>query len=75
MAMIIPYTGRMTDELLTTEQAAARLGVTDQAIRKLINRGRLPARKFGPVWMIRETDLDSVKDRRRGKTPKGKIDS
>ncbi len=43
---------------LTVRQAAARLGLSRTRLQALINDGRLPAEKFGPANMIRETDLD-----------------
>lgn len=57
--------------VLTTRQAAEILGVNDSRVRQLILRGRLKAEKFGSVWMIREEDLELVKDRPTG-YPKGK---
>ena len=43
---------------LTTSEAAARVGVTDRAIRKWIAQGRLPATRYGGRWLIDQTDLD-----------------
>ena len=58
-------------KLLTTCQAGKLLGVNDSRIRQFILQGRLPAIKFGAVWMIRERDLEKVKNRKPGR-PKGK---
>ena len=52
---------------LTTPEAARKLGVTDARVRQIIAAGRLPARKFGPVWLIEESDLDRVRVRRAGR--------
>jgi excisionase family DNA binding protein len=54
-------------KLLTTQEAAERLGVTSTRIRAMILAGRLPAEKFGHVHMIREEDLALVADRRPGR--------
>ena len=59
------------DKLLTTYQAADILDISDRRVRALIKAKRLPAKKFGPAWMIQEKDLKKVKDRRPGR-PKGK---
>lgn len=57
--------------MITTAQAAARLGITKRRVTALIKAGRLPAQKFGRDWMIQPKDLDKVKDRPQG-YPKGK---
>jgi len=43
--------------LLTTAQAAARLGVDNSQVRRYIAAGRLAAQKPGRDWMIDEDDL------------------
>jgi excisionase family DNA binding protein len=58
--------------MLTTQEAAARLGVTSIRIRQLISGGRLPAEKFGRDYMIKEEDLKLVEDRKPGRPPKPK---
>jgi excisionase family DNA binding protein len=59
-------------ELITTQQAAERLGVSEGRVRALILAGRLPAQKFGKAHMIREQDLKLVEDRKPGRPPKAK---
>jgi len=54
-------------KLLTTKDAARRLGVSDARVRALILAGRLPAEKFGRAHLIREQDLELVRDRRPGR--------
>jgi excisionase family DNA binding protein len=49
----------MNDEYLTTAQAAELAGISQRGINMAIYRGYLPAGKFGPVHMIRRTDLDA----------------
>lgn len=56
-------------KLLTTDQAAERLGVTRSRVHALIQAGRLPAEKFGPVYMIKESDLKLVENRKVGRPP------
>ncbi len=48
---------------LTTTEAAERLKVGIRQVQKLIKDGRLPARKRGRDWFIKEEDLELVKER------------
>ena len=57
-------------DVLTTKQAADRLGVSADYIRVLIARGTLKAVKHGRDWDIDERDLAAIKRRRRDKKPK-----
>jgi excisionase family DNA binding protein len=57
--------------LLTTAQAAERLGVSPRRVVALITAGRLPAAKFGRDWVIREADLAAVQRLPQG-WPKGR---
>jgi excisionase family DNA binding protein len=45
------------EPFLTTDQAAAALGVTSQTIRNWIRGGVLPAQKLGHVFRIRREDF------------------
>jgi excisionase family DNA binding protein len=56
--------------LLSTQQAAKRLGVSDARIRRLILDGRLPSQKVGRDHLIREEDLALVTDRPTGRPKK-----
>jgi len=56
-------------KLLTTEEAAERLGVTKRRVQAMIRDGRLPAEKMGRDWFIREEDLAIVADRKPGRPP------
>ena len=56
--------------LLTTPEAAERLGVTVTRVQQLIAAGRLPAEKMGRDYFIREEDLKLVADRKPGRPPK-----
>lgn len=44
-------------DYLTVTQAAARKGVTHQAIRRAITEGRLRASRLGGHWVIHRDDL------------------
>ncbi len=56
--------------LLTTSEAAERLGVTAPRIRQLVLNGRLPAQKLGRDLFIDEKDLKLVADRKVGRPRK-----
>ena len=58
------------EELLTTRQAADRLGITDGRVRQLILEGRLPSIKFGRSNVIRADDLSLVEGIKRGRPKK-----
>lgn len=64
----------MTTKLLTTAEAAARLGISQRRVVAMIlaPRPRLPASRFGPVWMIKESDLKKVAVRKPGRPKKEK---
>lgn len=66
----MPHDEQTEPVYLTTAQAAERLGVTRQRIHQLITEERLPAKKLGPIWTIREEDLELVKDRKRTGRPR-----
>lgn len=61
--------------LLTTKQAAERLGISIPRIHQLINEERLPAEKMGRDYVIKEEDLRLVEDRKVGRPPKVKAES
>lgn len=58
--------------LLTTREAAERLGVTVTRVQQLILAERLPAEKKGRDYFINEDDLKLVEDRKPGRPPKPK---
>lgn len=53
--------------LLTTKEVAERLGITPARVCAIISAGRLPALRFGRAYMIKESDLKLVADRRPGR--------
>lgn len=57
-------------KLLTTKEAAARLGVSVLRVQQLIWDGRLPAEKIGRDYVIKEADLKLVEDRKPGRPRK-----
>ena len=62
---------RMADEeFISTTEAAKQLGVTRQRILQLIEDGRLDAKKFASVYIIRRASLSNVEGRKPGRPPK-----
>lgn len=63
---------RAMDELLTTAEAAERLGLTVRAVQKMITAGRLEARRVGRDYIISAASLNSIERRSpAGRPPKG----
>jgi len=62
------YTWAM--RIISTAEAAKRLGVTANRVRKMILAKRLKAIKVGREWLIDPKDLDAVKDRKVGRPRK-----
>lgn len=62
-------------KLLSVKQAAAALGVNRQRVQQLIESKRLPAEKVGAFYVIREIDLELVRERKAGRPPKAKAES
>lgn len=60
----------MPEGYLTTHEAARILGVTPERVIALIKAKRLPAEKVSGVWIIKESDLELVKDRKPGRPRK-----
>ncbi len=59
-------------KLITTSEAAEKLGISIDRVQALIRAGRLPATMFGRVYMINEKDLKLVADRKPGRPKKDK---
>jgi excisionase family DNA binding protein len=55
--------------LLTTAQAAEKLGVTRWRVNQLIQHGRLKATRVGQIFIINEQDLKAVENRKPGRPP------
>jgi excisionase family DNA binding protein len=58
------------EKLLSVSEAAEKLKISRWRINQLINNGRLPAQKVGRAYVVKESDLELVKDRRPGRPPK-----
>jgi excisionase family DNA binding protein len=61
-------------KLLSVKQAAVALGVNRQRVQQLIEAKRLPAEKVGAYYVIREIDLELVRERKVGRPPKAKAE-
>jgi excisionase family DNA binding protein len=46
------------DSFVTVADAAKRLNIHPESVRRLIRGGKLPARKFANTWLIERTTLD-----------------
>jgi excisionase family DNA binding protein len=57
------------EPLLTTTQAAERLGVSRRRVLAMIRSGRLRAERIGRDWLIAEADLALVQERKPGRPP------
>lgn len=63
------------DKLLSVKETAKILGVNHQRVQALISQGRLPAQKVGNSYVIKEADLELVKERKTGRPPKSKSEN
>jgi excisionase family DNA binding protein len=57
-------------KLIGTKEASERLAVSQQRIQALIKNGQLPAEKVGRDWLIKENDLELVRNRQAGRPKK-----
>jgi excisionase family DNA binding protein len=64
---------RPMSSLLTSKEAAEKLGVTVARVRQLVLAGSLPAQKFGRDLAINEDDLKLVAVRKPGRPRKAGI--
>ena len=55
---------------LTTHKAAVELGISARRVRALIEAGRLPAVRFGNLWVIEARHLAKVNERPTGRPRK-----
>jgi excisionase family DNA binding protein len=56
-------------KLLSTTEAAARLGLSVPRIQTFIWEGRLPAQRVGRSYAINEDDLHLLENRQTGRPP------
>lgn len=59
----------MDSQILTTAEAATRLGVSVRRVQQMVKSGQLPADTFGGSLMIQAGDLALVADRKPGRPP------
>ena len=59
----------MNEKLLTPEQVAERLQVTERTVYGWLRRGTLPALKLGRLWRVRPEDLEAFLENARAKAP------
>lgn len=62
------------NDYMTTEQAAIELNTTAMAVRKMIDRGKIAAVKVGRDWFIPISELEKVRERKRGRPKKTPLD-
>jgi excisionase family DNA binding protein len=63
---------RQESKLLSTTEAAARVGLSVARIQTFVWEGRLPAVKVGRSYAIDEDDLRLIENRKTGRPPKPK---
>jgi excisionase family DNA binding protein len=51
---------RHMNEMLTIEEAAAKLKMAPKTFRDWLRTGKLPGVKLGKRWLIREQDLEAA---------------
>lgn len=56
--------------LISTTEAATRLGVSQRRVVALIKAGRIPTTKLGRIHLIKPKDLEAVAERKPGRKPK-----
>jgi len=59
------------DRILSLEEASLRSGISASWLRRLVDTGRLPAKKVGKTWLVLAEDVDALaaQDRQRGRPP------
>jgi len=58
--------------MITTAEAASRLGLTVRAVQKMIEAGRLSAQKVGRDYLIAPDALKNIPKQAAGRPPKAK---
>ncbi len=46
--------------LMTVDEVANKLSLTNKTVRKHIKSGKIPAQKIGKRWYISEDDFDKI---------------
>ena len=65
----------MIMKLISSAEAAKKLGVHITRVQVLIREGRLPARLVGRTYVIEESDLRLVAERKPGRPPRESVTS
>lgn len=60
---------KVADTVLTTTEAAKRMGLSEHTVRIYIGRGLIRARKLGPIRVVTATECDRYM---REKRPRGR---
>lgn len=62
-----------SEEDVVLSEAARELGMSHVSVWRHVQSGKLPARKVGPIYLVKRADLDAFKarDRKIGR-PKNK---
>ncbi len=60
------------NKLISSKEAAEKLGVSLRRVQALITSGRLPAQKIGNSYVVNEKDLEIVRERKSGRPIKPK---
>lgn len=59
-------------QLISTTEAATRLGVSSRRVIALIRSGRLPSQRIGRIHLVKPDDLKPLETRPPGRPAKGK---
>jgi excisionase family DNA binding protein len=59
------------NNLVSTKEASLKLNISVRRVQALIESGRLPAKKIGNSFVIKESDLKLVKTRKSGRPSNG----
>lgn len=60
------------DRILSLEEASQRSGISSSWLRRLVDDGRLPAKKVGKTWLVLEEDVDALAAQERPRGPRVK---
>jgi excisionase family DNA binding protein len=57
----------MNDRILSAEQAASMLDLSESAVYRLLQQGEIPGAKIGGQWRVRQSDLERAFDLARAR--------
>ena len=63
---------KVTDTVLTTVEAAKRMGLSKHTVLAYIERGLIKAKKLGPIWLITAAECDRYSRERRPRGYEGR---